>query len=58
MSRSASVWLLCLTAVGLLMPIHGIPGEEIDLSIAIYALSDLSRTDFSDDFNDVAEVLD
>ena len=32
--------------------------EEIDLSIAIYMLSDLNRTDFSDDFSDIAEGLD
>ena len=32
--------------------------EEIDLNIAIYTLSDLNRTDFSDDFSDIAEGLD
>lgn len=32
--------------------------KEIDLRIAIYSLSDLSRTDFSDDFVDIAEGLD
>jgi len=32
--------------------------REIDLKIAIYSLSDLGRTDFSDDFNDIAEGLD
>ena len=31
---------------------------DIDLKIVIYSLSDLSRTDFSDDFNDIAEGLD
>ena len=31
---------------------------EIDLEIAIYSLSDLGRSDFSDDFNDIAEGLD
>ncbi len=32
--------------------------KEIDLNVAVYSLSDLSRTDFSDDFNDIAEGLD
>ena len=32
--------------------------KEIDLRIAIYSLSDLSRTDFKDDFNDITEGLD
>lgn len=32
--------------------------KDIDLKVVIYLLSDLSRTDFSDDFNDIAEGLD
>jgi curved DNA-binding protein CbpA len=32
--------------------------EDIDLKIFIYSLSDLSRTDFSDEFNDIDEGLD
>ncbi len=32
--------------------------EEIDLKIAIQSFSDLSKTDFSDDFNDIIEGLD
>jgi len=32
--------------------------KEIDLKVAIYSFSDLSRTDFSDDFNDIVEELD
>jgi curved DNA-binding protein CbpA len=30
--------------------------EDIDLEIAIYSLSDLSRTDFSDDFSDIVDL--
>jgi len=38
------------------------PGEykfqkEIDLKLAIYSLSDLGRTDFSNDFNNIADKL-
>ena len=32
--------------------------KEIDLNVAVHSFSDLSRTDFSDDFNDIAEGLD
>ena len=32
--------------------------KAINLNVAVYSLSDLSRTDFSDDFNDIAEGLD
>jgi curved DNA-binding protein CbpA len=32
--------------------------KEIDLNVAVHSLSDLGRTDFSDDFNDIAEGLD
>jgi hypothetical protein len=32
--------------------------KGIDLEVAVYSLSDLNRTDFSDDFSDIAEGLD
>lgn len=39
------------------------PGEYklekgVDLKLAIYSLSDLSRTDFTEDFSDISEGLD
>jgi curved DNA-binding protein CbpA len=32
--------------------------KGINLDVAVHSLSDLSRTDFSDDFSDIAEGLD
>ena len=32
--------------------------KDVDLKIAIYSLSDLGKTDFSQDFNEISEGLD